>query len=105
MVQNVVPGSAAHQPCDDLPHNLELVREILRDLARLAERSSAAAELVRILQEPHFQVWSSPGLLGGWRRQEVRTGVGRDLCPMVPPLPPASPVPPGDARLCGLKDL
>lgn len=78
-------------------NNLELVREILRDLARLAERSSAAAELVRILQEPHFQVWSSPGLLGGWRRQEVRTGVGRDLCPMVPPLPPASPVPPGDA--------
>ena len=59
-------------------NNLELVQEILRDLAQLAEQSSTAAELARILQEPHFQVWSSPGLLG-WRRQEVRTGMGRDL--------------------------
>lgn len=37
-------------------NNLELVREILWDLAHLAERSSLAAELARILQEPHFQV-------------------------------------------------
>lgn len=37
-------------------NNLELVREILRDLAQLAERSSPAAELAHILREPHFQV-------------------------------------------------
>lgn len=37
-------------------NNLELVQEILRDLAELAEQSSTAAELARILQEPHFQV-------------------------------------------------
>lgn len=37
-------------------NNLELVQEILRDLAQLAEQSSTAAELARILQEPHFQV-------------------------------------------------
>ncbi|XP_073091769.1 MAGUK p55 subfamily member 2 isoform X6 [Manis javanica] len=36
-------------------NNLELVQEILRDLAQLAEQSSTAAELARILQEPHFQ--------------------------------------------------
>jgi len=50
-------------------NNLELVQEILRDLAELAEQSSTAAELARILQEPHFQV---PGcwLLGvGWGGQ------------------------------------
>ncbi|KAI2583324.1 MPP2 isoform 21, partial [Pan troglodytes] len=36
-------------------NNLELVQEILRDLAQLAEQSSTAAELAHILQEPHFQ--------------------------------------------------
>ncbi|XP_036612411.1 MAGUK p55 subfamily member 2 isoform X3 [Trichosurus vulpecula] len=36
-------------------NNLELVQEILRDLAELAEQSSTAAELAHILQEPHFQ--------------------------------------------------
>ena len=59
-------------------NNLELGQEILRDLAQLAEQSSTAAELARILQEPHFQVWSSPRFLG-WGWQEVRTGMGRDL--------------------------
>ncbi|KAM8999047.1 MAGUK p55 subfamily member 2 isoform 3-T4 [Sarcophilus harrisii] len=36
-------------------NNLELVQEILQDLAELAEQSSTAAELAHILQEPHFQ--------------------------------------------------
>lgn len=35
------------------------------DLAQLAEQSSTAAELARILQEPHFQVWPSPGSPAG----------------------------------------
>ncbi|XP_023612631.1 MAGUK p55 subfamily member 2 isoform X3 [Myotis lucifugus] len=58
-------------------NNLELVQEILRDLAQLAEQSSTAAELARILQEPHFQVssrlgcnWGRPlgeGPAGSWR--------------------------------------
>lgn len=42
-------------------NNLELVQEILRDLAQLAEQSSTASELARILQEPHFQVSSRLG--------------------------------------------
>ncbi|KAM4844943.1 MAGUK p55 subfamily member 2 isoform 1-T1 [Thomomys bottae] len=53
-------------------NNLELVQEILRDLAQLAEQSSTAAELARILQEPHFQVAGGWGCLwggvgGAWR--------------------------------------
>lgn len=38
--------------------NLALVQEILRDIGRLAraDAQGAAAELARILREPHFQV-------------------------------------------------
>ncbi|EHB10742.1 MAGUK p55 subfamily member 2 [Heterocephalus glaber] len=36
-------------------NNLELVREILRDLAQLVEHSGPAAELAHSLQGPHFQ--------------------------------------------------
>lgn len=64
-------------------NNLELVQEILRDLAQLAERSSAAAELTRILQEPHFQVLGCQSH-GCGRDQEGISG--RD--PIVPFFPP-----------------
>ncbi|XP_014644544.1 PREDICTED: MAGUK p55 subfamily member 2 isoform X1 [Ceratotherium simum simum] len=75
-------------------NNLELVQEILRDLAQLAEQSSTAAELARILQEPHFQV-SALGWGGDWGRgwQEVRARIGKGLqstAPwslLFPPLP------------------
>lgn len=38
-------------------NNVELVQDILKELGPLAIRSQAADELVRILKEPHFQVW------------------------------------------------
>lgn len=37
-------------------NNLELVQEILRDIGHLVRQDGAAAELARILREPHFQV-------------------------------------------------
>lgn len=37
-------------------NNVELVQDILKELDPLAHRSQAAEELVRILNEPHFQV-------------------------------------------------
>lgn len=37
-------------------NNVELVQDILRDIGHLARQDSAAAELARILREPHFQV-------------------------------------------------
>lgn len=56
------PCTQAHERLEETKleavrdNNLELVQEILRDLAQLAQQSSTAAELARILQEPHFQV-------------------------------------------------
>lgn len=38
-------------------NNVELVQDILKELDPLAQRSQVADELVRILREPHFQVW------------------------------------------------
>lgn len=38
-------------------NNVELVQDILKELGPLAHRSQAADELVRILKEPHFQVF------------------------------------------------
>lgn len=57
-------------------NNLELVQEILRDLAQLAEQSSTAAELARILQEPHFQVLP-PCPLGWQLGQAAGGGAGK----------------------------
>lgn len=37
--------------------NVQLVAEILDSLNRLPDKDPAAAELVRILQEPHFKVF------------------------------------------------
>lgn len=57
-------------------NNLELVQEILKDITRIAQQDSTAAELARILQEPHFQVGgeSSWGEGGGenWGAERER---------------------------------
>lgn len=47
-------------------NNVELVQDILKELSPLTHRSQAADELVRILKEPHFQVWGA-GLTSGCR--------------------------------------
>jgi len=38
-------------------NNVELVQDILKELNPLTHISQAADELIRILKEPHFQVW------------------------------------------------
>lgn len=43
-------------------NNVELVTEILGDISSLKVKDDSAAELSRILQEPHFQV--KKGLFG-----------------------------------------
>lgn len=40
-------------------NNVELLQEILRDLDPFTNRSDTAAELARILTQPHFQVWNT----------------------------------------------
>ncbi|XP_057631453.1 MAGUK p55 subfamily member 2 isoform X1 [Chionomys nivalis] len=79
-------------------NNLELVQEILRDLAQLAEQSSTAAELARILQEPHFQ-----SLL------ETHDSVASKTYETPPPSPDLDPtfsnqpVPPDAVRMVGIR--
>lgn len=53
-------------------NNLELVQEILKDISRVAHHDSTAAELARILQEPHFQVGDKPKQTG--QREEKICG-------------------------------
>lgn len=72
-------------------NNVELVTEILGDISSLKVKDDSAAELSRILQEPHFQVKQSclvgrggPG--GGARRGSRRGGPGRQPVQNVPHL-------------------
>lgn len=54
--------SQAHEQMDEVKleavqdNNVELVSEILGDISHLKVKDDSAAELSRILQEPHFQV-------------------------------------------------
>ncbi|XP_031821913.1 MAGUK p55 subfamily member 2 isoform X2 [Sarcophilus harrisii] len=79
-------------------NNLELVQEILQDLAELAEQSSTAAELAHILQEPHFQ-----SLL------ETHDSVASKSYETPPPSPGLDPmfnnqpVPPDAVRMVGIR--
>lgn len=56
------PGSQAHEQTEEVKleavqdNNVELVTEILGDISSLKVKDDSAAELSRILQEPHFQV-------------------------------------------------
>ncbi|XP_062030869.1 MAGUK p55 subfamily member 2 isoform X1 [Lepus europaeus] len=79
-------------------NNLELVQEILRDLAQLAERSSAAAELARILQEPHFQ-----SLLETHDSVASKTYETPPPSPGLDPTFSSQPVPPDAVRMVGIR--
>ncbi|XP_040845176.1 MAGUK p55 subfamily member 2 isoform X1 [Ochotona curzoniae] len=79
-------------------NNLELVQEILRDLAQLAERSSAAAELTRILQEPHFQ-----SLLETHDSVASKTYETPPPSPGLDPTFSSQPVPPDAVRMVGIR--
>lgn len=55
-------GPQAHEQAEEVKleavqdNNVELVTEILGDISSLKVKDDSAAELSRILQEPHFQV-------------------------------------------------
>uniref|UniRef100_A0A8C8ZF31 MAGUK p55 scaffold protein 2 n=3 Tax=Strepsirrhini TaxID=376911 RepID=A0A8C8ZF31_PROSS len=79
-------------------NNLELVQEILRDLAQLAEQSSTAAELARILQEPHFQ-----SLLETHDSVASKTYETPPPSPGLDPTFSNQPVPPDAVRMVGIR--
>uniref|UniRef100_A0A3Q1I6X0 Membrane protein, palmitoylated 2a (MAGUK p55 subfamily member 2) n=1 Tax=Anabas testudineus TaxID=64144 RepID=A0A3Q1I6X0_ANATE len=88
-------------------NNVELLQEILRDLDPFTQRSDTAAELARILTQPHFQ-----SLL------ETHDSVASQTCDSPPPSPcdyvdheleggyTPNPVPPPDAiRMVGIRKV
>ncbi|NXV18307.1 MPP2 protein, partial [Cepphus grylle] len=78
--------------------NLELVQDILRDIGHLARQDSAAAELARILREPHFQ-----SLL---ETHDSVASKSYETPPPSPVLDPAfnnQPVPPDAVRMVGIR--
>ncbi|XP_051014697.1 MAGUK p55 subfamily member 2 isoform X1 [Acomys russatus] len=79
-------------------NNLELVQEILRDLAQLADQSSTAAELARILQEPHFQ-----SLLETHDSVASKTYETPPPSPGLDPTFSNQPVPPDAVRMVGIR--
>ncbi|EAW51653.1 membrane palmitoylated protein 2 [Homo sapiens] len=79
-------------------NNLELVQEILRDLAQLAEQSSTAAELAHILQEPHFQ-----SLLETHDSVASKTYETPPPSPGLDPTFSNQPVPPDAVRMVGIR--
>nr|KAF6416465.1 membrane palmitoylated protein 2 [Molossus molossus] len=79
-------------------NNLELVQEILRDLAQLAEQSSTASELARILQEPHFQ-----SLLETHDSVASKTYETPPPSPGLDPTFSNQPVPPDAVRMVGIR--
>ena len=58
--------SQAHERLEDVKleavqeNNVELVNDILGDISGLTVNDDGAAELTKILQEPHFQVTNPP---------------------------------------------
>ncbi|XP_033038716.1 MAGUK p55 subfamily member 2 isoform X1 [Trachypithecus francoisi] len=79
-------------------NNLELVQEILRDLAQLAEQSSTAAELAHILQKPHFQ-----SLLETHDSVASKTYETPPPSPGLDPTFSNQPVPPDAVRMVGIR--
>ncbi|KAM9046372.1 MAGUK p55 subfamily member 2 isoform 2-T2 [Megaptera novaeangliae] len=79
-------------------NNLELVQEILRDLAQLAEQSSTAAELAHILQEPHFQ-----SLLETHDSVASKTYETPPPSPGLDPTFSNQPLPPDAVRMVGIR--
>lgn len=74
------------------------MQEILRDLAQLAEQSSTAAELARILQEPHFQ-----SLLETHDSVASKTYETPPPSPGLDPTFSNQPVPPDAVRMVGIR--
>ncbi|XP_042565045.1 MAGUK p55 subfamily member 6a [Clupea harengus] len=72
-------------------NNLELVTEILTDMGALVARDDSAAELSRILKEPHFQSLLEAHDMVACKSYEVPSvaSVPSDVSNHVPPLPAA----------------
>ncbi|XP_061299489.1 MAGUK p55 subfamily member 2 isoform X3 [Pezoporus flaviventris] len=78
-------------------NNVALVQEILRDIGPLAPRDSAAAELSRILRQPHFQSLLETHDSVATKSYETPPGSP------VPPPGSHHPLPPDAVRMVGIR--
>ncbi|XP_074796546.1 MAGUK p55 subfamily member 2 isoform X3 [Natator depressus] len=79
-------------------NNVELVQEILQDIAHVAGSNSTAAELARILQEPHFQ-----SLLETHDSVASKSYETPPPSPLLDPMFNNQPVPPDAVRMVGIR--
>uniref|UniRef100_A0A452GFV5 Uncharacterized protein n=1 Tax=Gopherus agassizii TaxID=38772 RepID=A0A452GFV5_9SAUR len=79
-------------------NNVELVQEILQDIAHVSGSNSAAAELARILQEPHFQ-----SLLETHDSVASKSYETPPPSPLLDPMFNNQPVPPDAVRMVGIR--
>ncbi|XP_042332825.1 MAGUK p55 subfamily member 2 isoform X1 [Sceloporus undulatus] len=79
-------------------NNLELVQEILKDITCIAQQDSTAAELARILQEPHFQ-----SLLETHDSVASKSYETPPPSPILDPMFNNQPVPPDAVRMVGIR--
>ncbi|NWQ83959.1 MPP2 protein, partial [Columbina picui] len=81
-------------------NNVELVQEILRDIGQLARQDGAAAELARILREPHFQ-----SLLETHDSVASKSYETPPPSPILDPTFSSQPVPPDAVRMVGIRKV
>ncbi|XP_056405292.1 MAGUK p55 subfamily member 2 isoform X3 [Hyla sarda] len=79
-------------------NNLQLVQEILQDMAGVRDQSGAAAELQKILQEPHFQ-----SLLQTHDSVASKNYETPPASPLLDPTLSNQPVPPDAVRMVGVR--
>ncbi|XP_071967384.1 MAGUK p55 subfamily member 2 isoform X1 [Engystomops pustulosus] len=79
-------------------NNLQLVQEILQDMAGVRDPSGAAAELQKILQEPHFQ-----SLLQTHDSVASKNYETPPPSPLMDPTLSNQPVPPDAVRMVGVR--
>ncbi|XP_010722943.1 MAGUK p55 subfamily member 2 isoform X9 [Meleagris gallopavo] len=79
-------------------NNLELVQEILHDIGHLVQQDSTAAELARILREPHFQ-----SLLETHDSVASKSYETPPPSPVLDPTFSNQPVPPDAVRMVGIR--
>ncbi|XP_038241777.1 MAGUK p55 subfamily member 2 isoform X2 [Dermochelys coriacea] len=79
-------------------NNVELVQEILQDIAHVTGSNSTAAELARILQEPHFQ-----SLLETHDSVASKSYETPPPSPLLDPMFNNQPVPPDAVRMVGIR--
>ncbi|XP_063315345.1 MAGUK p55 subfamily member 2 isoform X1 [Pelobates fuscus] len=79
-------------------NNLQLVQEILQDMSGMRDPSGAAAELQRILQEPHFQ-----SLLQTHDSVASKNYETPPPSPLLDPTLSNQPVPPDAVRMVGVR--